>query len=196
MEQGYVLWLTGLPSSGKTTIAMALHSYLRRLGLPVEVLDGDEVRRGLSSDLGFSADDRQEHNRRVIFVSKLLIRNGTIVIVPLISPYRKSRDLARNELKPLVEVYVNCPLEECVRRDVKGMYAEAIRGEISNFTGISDPYEEPLNPEVVVETDRLSLEDCCRRILDAVTKLEMISTVNGNRCKPLLVRDHRHKLAG
>ena len=159
---------------------MALHSDLCRLGLPAEVLDGDEVRRGLSSDLGFSAEDRQEHNRRVIFVSKLLIRNGTIVIVPLISPYRKSRDLARDELKLFVEVYVKCPLEECFRRDVKGMYAKAIRGEITNFTGISDPYEEPVNPEVVVETDRLSVDDCWRRILDAVTKLEMISTGSGN----------------
>ena len=92
MERGYVIWLTGLPSSGKTTIAMALHSYLCGLGLQVEVLDGDEVRQGLSADLGFSADDRQEHNRRVIFVAKLLIRNGTIVLVPIISPYRKSRD--------------------------------------------------------------------------------------------------------
>ena len=143
MTQGCVIWLTGLPSSGKTTIADALAQRLRGDGLPVEVLDGDEVRKSLSSDLGFSAEDRQQHNRRVIYVSKLLIRNGLIVIVPLISPYRETREFARAELGRFLEVYVKCSIEECIRRDVKGLYAKALRGEVVNFTGISDPYEEP-----------------------------------------------------
>jgi len=168
MAQGCVIWLTGLPSSGKTTIADALAQRLRGDGLPVEVLDGDEVRQSLSADLGFSAEDRQQHNRRVIFVSKLLIRNGLIVIIPLISPYQETREFARGELGRFLEVYVKCSLEECIRRDVKGLYAKALRGEIANFTGISDPYEEPERPEITVETDITSLEACVNRILDAV----------------------------
>ena len=125
MKQGCVIWLTGLPSSGKTTIADALALHLRGGGLAVEVLDGDEVRKSLSADLGFSAADRQQHNRRVIYVSKLLIRNGLIVIVPLISPYRETREFARSELEPFLEVYVKCSIDECIRRDVKGLYAKA-----------------------------------------------------------------------
>ena len=123
--------------------------------VPIEppVLDGDEIRLGLSADLGFSAKDRQQHNRRVIFVSKLLIRNGIVVPIPLISPYRETRAYARSELESFVEVYVKCPLEECMRRDPKGLYAKALRGEIKNFTGLDVPYEEPTSPESTVETN-------------------------------------------
>jgi adenylylsulfate kinase len=144
---------------------------LRQHGTLVEVLDGDEIRRSLSADLGFSAKDRQEHARRVIFLSKLLVRNGINVIVPLISPYRETRELARQELERFIEVYVKCPLEECIRRDVKGLYGRAIRGEITEFTGISDPYEPPESPEVTVETDILSEDECCQLILAAVPEL-------------------------
>ena len=124
----------------------------------MEVLDGDEVRRSLSPDLGFSLEDRHLHNLRVIYVSKLLIRNGIIVITSLISPYRETSEFARTELGRFVEVYVSCPLETCIRRDPKGLYARALRGEITNFTGISDPYQEPEHPDVTVETDVLTAD--------------------------------------
>ncbi|HZA24385.1 MAG TPA: adenylyl-sulfate kinase [Dehalococcoidia bacterium] len=171
MAPGTAIWLTGLPSSGKTTLAESLALSLKQHGAPVEVLDGDEIRRSISVDLGFSAKDRQEHARRVIFLSKLLARNGVNVVVPLISTYRETTELARQELERFVEVYVKCPLEECIRRDVKGLYARAIRGEITEFTGISDPYEPPDSPEVTVETDILSEDECCQLILAAVPEL-------------------------
>jgi adenylylsulfate kinase len=171
LAQGTTIWLTGLPSSGKTTLAESVARSLKQWGTPVEVLDGDEIRRSLSADLGFSAKDRQEHARRVIFLSKLLSRNGVNVIVPLISPYRETRAQARQELERFIEVYVKCSLEECIRRDVKGLYGRAIRGEITEFTGISDPYEPPESPEVIVETDTLSEDECCQLILAAMSEL-------------------------
>lgn len=167
--KGLVIWLTGLPSSGKTTLAENLADTLRRASLPVEVLDGDEIRRTISADLGFSAKDRREHAIRVVFLSKLLIRNGINVIVPLISPYRETRSYARQELENFVEVYVDCPQEECIRRDVKGLYAKALKGEITEFTGVSDPYEAPEAPEVTVETSLRSVDECCEQILNAVS---------------------------
>lgn len=167
MAQGFVIWLTGLPASGKTTLATALVCPLREKGLPVEVLDGDELRQSLSADLGFSFKERTEHARRVIFLSERLSRNGIVAIVSLISPYRETRALARRELGHFLEVYVKCPIEECIRRDPQGMYARALRGEISNFTGVSDRYEEPEHPDVTVETDILPVEACVHRILEA-----------------------------
>ena len=179
MNAGFVIWLTGLPASGKTTLAQALEGRLAQEGLALEVLDGDEVRRGLSADLGFSKEDREEHSRRVVFVSKLLVRNGINVIVPLISPYRKSRDFARQELGPFfTEVWVKCPIEECIRRDPKGLYARALRGEIRDMTGLDDPYEEPLNPDVVVDTWGKSLDACIERIL---LQLQAVSDGTGGR---------------
>ena len=170
MSDGCAIWLTGLPASGKTTIAQALAKHLVGQGYAVETLDGDEIRLGMSADLGFSAEDRQQHNRRVVFVSKLLVRNGIIVLIPLISPYRETRDFARAELQRFVEVYVKCPVEECIRRDPKGLYAKALRGEIKNFTGIDDPYEEPISPELTVETDLLSVEECVDRIIGVLAE--------------------------
>ena len=159
-----------LQSVGQSDGGEFLRGLEEALGYSVETLDGDEIRRGLSADLGFSAEDRQQHNRRVIFVSKLLVRNGITVLIPLISPYRETRDYARGELERFVEVYVKCPLEECIRRDPKGLYAKALRGEIKNFTGLDAPYEEPQSPELTVETNLLSVEECVTRIMQVVTE--------------------------
>ncbi len=170
MKQGVTIWLTGLSGSGKSTLASLLESELRHRGLPVEVLDGDVVRQHLSKGLGFSREDRDTNIRRIAFVSKLLTRNGVAVIVAAISPYRNTRDEARQEIGRFLEVYVKCPMDELVRRDVKGLYAKALRGEIDNFTGVSDPYEEPRSPDVVVETDRQSPAESVALILAALER--------------------------
>jgi adenylyl-sulfate kinase len=162
---GFVVWFTGLPCAGKSTLAQQLEKALRRRGLGVEVLDGDEVRKRLTKGLGFSKEDRDENIRRITYVAHLLARNGTVAITAAISPYRAIRDEAREEIKRFVEVYVKCPLEVCIQRDVKGLYRRALAGEIPNFTGVSDPYEEPLRPEVTIETDRETPEVGVERIL-------------------------------
>lgn len=166
--RGLTIWLTGLPSSGKSTIAVALAKRLGAEGHPVEILDGDEFRLRLSRGLGFSKADRDEHIRRVSYVAKLLTRVGAFAIVAAISPYRSIRDEARAEIGRFLEVHVDCPLEECARRDVKGLYRKALSGQIPNFTGVSDPYEAPLHPEVVVDTHRESLEESVGKILRAL----------------------------
>ena len=165
MSQGFTLWLTGLSGAGKTTIAEALAPILRERGVPVEVLDGDVVRTNLSKGLGFSNEDRDTNIRRIGFVAHLLSRNGVGVITAAISPYRAIRDEVRDQIGDFVEVYVRCSLEELTRRDVKGLYAKALRGEIANFTGVSDPYEEPLAPEVVVDSERETVEESVARVL-------------------------------
>jgi len=170
MRNGFVVWLTGLPGSGKSTLAQALAHRLEEMGREVAILDGDEIRRGLSADLGFSPEDRKEHNRRIIFLASLLARHGLVVLVPVIAPYRETRERARREIQRFVEVYVRCPLEECIRRDPKGLYARALRGEIRDFTGIDAPYEEPLNPDVTVDTHLLTVEACVQRILDRISE--------------------------
>lgn len=152
LKKGVTIWLTGLSGAGKTTISHLLEEQLKKLKLKVEVLDGDAIRKLLSDNLGFSREDRQKHIARVAYICKLLTRNDVTVIASLISPYRETRDCCRKEIGSFVEVYVKCPLEECIRRDVKGLYHKAINGHIQGFTGISDPYEEPENPEVVVDT--------------------------------------------
>jgi adenylyl-sulfate kinase len=166
MGLGCVVWLTGFSGCGKTTIARLLETELRKRGEKVEVLDGDEVRQGLSPKLGFSAEDRNLHNRRVIYLSKLLMRNGVNVIVSLISPYRKTRAYARAQLARFIEVYVKASIEECIRRDPKGLYKRALAGEIKQFTGIDDPYEEPINPEVLVNTEQETPQESTQKILD------------------------------
>ena len=169
-QRGYVVWLTGLSGAGKSTIAEALAERLRAAGQRVEVLDGDVVRQHFSKGLGFSREDRLENIRRVAYVAHLLARNGVTVLVALISPYREGRDYARQLIGEFVEVYVRCPIEVLVRRDVKGLYAKALRGEVPNFTGISDPYEEPLSPDDVVETDRESLEESVEKLWSALAQ--------------------------
>jgi len=169
MEKGFTVWFTGLSGAGKTTIASRLEAVLRERGRKVEVLDGDAVRANLSKGLGFSKEDRDTNIRRIGFVCKLLSRNGVVVLAAAISPYREVRDEVRRDIGDFVEVFVTCPLDELVRRDVKGLYARALRGEIPNFTGVSDPYEEPLSPEIVVRTDLETVEASVARI---VTRLE------------------------
>lgn len=169
-QKGFTLWFTGLPCSGKSAVADRVAEILREHNLKVERLDGDVVRKSLCRDLGFSKKDRDENIRRVAFVAKLLTRNGVAVLTSFISPYREIRDEARKEIGEFIEVYVKCPLEVCMSRDVKGMYQKAIRGEIKEFTGISDPYEEPLHPELVLETDRETLEESARKVLDYLKK--------------------------
>ena len=139
MKTGAVIWMTGLSGSGKTTIAKQVEEVMKAQDRPLAILDGDEVRRDLSSDLGFSAEDREKHNRRVIFVAKILARNGVNVVIPLISPYRKVREFAREQLPNFSEIWVRAPLAECIKRDPKGLYAKALRGEITNMTGLQDP---------------------------------------------------------
>jgi len=170
-ENGFVLWFTGLSGSGKSTLANLLVERFREAGRNVELLDGDEVRQNLTKDLGFSKEDRDTNIRRIAFVARLLARNGVIAITAAISPYREARDRARQENENFVEVFVDCPLEVCAQRDVKGLYAKAIAGEIPNFTGVSDPYEPPLNPEIVVRTGELSTEASVDLILDRLTEL-------------------------
>ncbi len=169
--QGFVVWLTGLPSSGKTTIAHALAQRLQGAGYKVEVLDGDVVRQHFSKGLGFSKEDRIENIKRVGYVAHLLARNGVVVITALISPYREGREYARQLIGRFVEVFLQCPLKVLMERDVKGLYAKALKGEIPNFTGVSDPYEPPENPEVVVETDKETPDESVEKIWTALEEL-------------------------
>lgn len=168
---GFTVWFTGLPCSGKSTLAELVAADMRRRGHFVEVLDGDEVRTHLSADLGFSKEDRDRHIQRIGWLCKILSRNGVVAIAAFISPYREVRDLNRREAGRFVEVFVDCPVDVCAQRDVKGMYERAFRGEIKNFTGVSDPYEEPLNPEVVVHTDRETPEESAAKILRRIEEL-------------------------
>jgi adenylylsulfate kinase len=174
-QKGFTLWFTGLPCSGKSAVADRVAEILRERGLKVERLDGDVVRQDLTRDLGFSREDRNENIRRVTFVAKLLTRNGIAVLTSFISPYREIRTRSRREIGDFVEVYAKCPLEVCIERDVKGMYKKAMRGEIKEFTGISDPYEEPENPEVLLETDKESLEESAQKILRRLEELEYLA---------------------
>ena len=163
---GCVVWFTGLPSSGKTTLANLLAASLKDAEVPHRILDGDEVRLRLTKDLGFSRKDRDENISRISYVAKLLSEVGAIAITAAISPYRQARDAARAETKNFIEVYVRCDVKICIKRDVKGLYAKALDGSIGNFTGVSDPYEEPLHPDVIVETDKESPQQSLAIILD------------------------------
>lgn len=162
---GFVVWLTGLSGAGKSTITQRLIEELARRGRGVEVLDGDEVRTNLSKGLGFSKEDRDTNIRRIGYVARLLARNGAAVVTAAISPYRDVRDEVRAQTPNFVEVYVRCSIDELVRRDVKGLYKKALAGEIPNFTGVSDPYEEPLRPEIVVDTERETLDESVAKVV-------------------------------
>lgn len=183
--EGFVVWFTGLPCSGKSTLARRLEEALRTRGLRVEVLDGDEVRQRLTRGLGFSKEDRDENIRRITYVAKLLARNGVVAITAAISPYRAVRDEARREIGRFIEVYVKCPLEVCMERDVKGLYRRALAGEIPNVTGLSDPYEEPLHPELVVETDREGPAESLERILARLEELGYLSPGQSSGMTPV-----------
>ena len=176
LARGFTLWLTGLSGAGKSTLATALGRELARHGIPVETLDGDEVRQNLSKGLGFSREDRDANIRRIGYVAKLLTRNGVVVISAAISPYRAVRDEVRREIGAFVEVHVKASLEECVRRDTKGSYARALAGEIAQFTGVSDPYEEPLAPELVVDTEREDVTSSATRVIDRLVELGHLRT--------------------
>src|SRR6185503_12136619 len=168
-DKGLTLWFTGLSGSGKSTLATYLTPKLKELGKKVEILDGDEVRENLSKGLGFSKEDRDTNIRRIGFVAELLAKNGVVAITAAISPYRDVRDEVRGKVARhgagFVEVYVECPIDVLAERDVKGLYKKAIAGEIKNFTGVSDPYEPPLAPEVVVDSSTESVDESLQKIL-------------------------------
>ncbi len=176
MHQGFTVWLTGLSGAGKSTTARALEQRLREIGAKVEVLDGDIVRKHLSKGLGFSKEDRDENIRRIGFVCELLSRNGVVVIVAAISPYRALREEIRAKIPRFVEVYVECPMEVLVERDVKGLYKKALAGEIQSFTGVSDPYEAPASPEITIHTGRETHEVSIARLWNTLEGLGLIST--------------------
>ncbi len=170
-NRGFTVWLTGLPCSGKTTIAAKLQDFLRECGDRVEVLDGDVIRTQLSRGLGFSREDRIINLSRIGFVAQLLSRNGVVVVVAAVSPYAEARLQARQQIGEYVEVYVQCSLRECERRDVKGMYARARAGVIPTFTGVDDPYEEPVDPEITVDTLVEGPDKSAEKILRALNRL-------------------------
>lgn len=172
MEQkGVTVWFTGMSGAGKTALALRLEEELRRRGLRVERLDGDIVRQGLTSDLGFSKEDRDKNIERVTFVAKLLTRNDVAVLCSFISPYRAARANVRQQTGNFVEVYCYAPLEALIERDVKGLYKKALAGEIQNFTGVSDPYEEPINPEVMINSATETIEQSLAKIVARLEEL-------------------------
>jgi adenylylsulfate kinase len=168
---GFTLWLTGLSGAGKSTLATAVGRELSRQGVGVELLDGDEVRQNLSKGLGFSREDRDTNIRRIGYVAKLLTRNGVAVITAAISPYRDVRDEVRREIGAFVEVHVKASLDACIGRDTKGLYRRALAGEIPQFTGVSDPYEEPLAPDLVIDTEREDVGTSTVRVIDRLVEL-------------------------
>jgi len=177
MQEGFTIWFTGLSGAGKTTISLIVADVIRDTGRNVEILDGDVIRRNLSKGLGFSKEDRDTNIRRIAFVCGLLTRNGVATIAAAISPYREIRREARETIGNFVEVFVKCPVEVCARRDVKGLYKKAFSGEIANFTGVSDPYEDPETAEVICYTDRETTEESARKVLDKLIELGFIGAL-------------------
>ncbi len=174
---GFTAWFTGLPCCGKTTIAKKIYKILKDKGYKVEHLDGDIVREDLTSDLGFSKEDRDENLKRVTFVAKLLTRNNVIVLATFVSPYRKRRQRSKKQIGNFVEIYVKCSVEECKKRDVKGMYKKAIAGKIKNFTGVDDPYEEPLNPDLVIDSEKETVDESVSKVLKKLKDLDYIQNL-------------------
>jgi adenylylsulfate kinase len=177
--KGFTLWFTGLPCSGKSTLAKSVEETLLERGLPVEVFDGDEIRTNLTKGLGYSKEDRDTNIRRVGYVCNLLTRNKVVAIAAVISPYQQIRDEVRRNIGRFVEVFVDAPLDELIKRDVKGMYKKALAGEIKNFTGIDDPYEPPEKPEVHVHTDRETVEESTAKIIKTLEILGHIPALEG-----------------
>lgn len=174
-QRGFTLWFTGMSGAGKTTLARRVVQALKERGITrIELLDGDVIRTNLSKGLGFSKEDRDINIRRIGWVCEVLTRNDVVTVASAISPYRAVRDEVRQKIGRFVEVYVKCPMDVLIDRDVKGLYQKALAGEIDNFTGISDPYEEPINPEVIVETDKESVEEGLAKILRKLEELEYI----------------------
>jgi adenylyl-sulfate kinase len=176
MDTGCTLWFTGLSGSGKSTLSAILAARLRDMGHKVELLDGDIVRTLLCRNLGFSKQDREENVRRLGYVCELLTRNGVIAIVAAISPYRASRDELRSRIGRFIEIYMGCPMEVLIQRDVKGLYKKALAGEITQFTGVSDPYEEPLAPEIMIDSSAESIEASIDRILSRLHELGVVAS--------------------
>lgn len=174
MAEGFTLWFTGLSGAGKSTLANLVAEELRARRHRVEVLDGDEVRTNLSKGLGFSKEDRDTNIRRIGYVCKLLARNGVVAISAAISPYREIRDEIRGQHEHFFEVYVKCPLDTLVQRDVKGLYRKALNGEIVNFTGVSDPYEEPFRPELIIESHRETPAQSAQRLLGSLERAGLV----------------------
>jgi adenylylsulfate kinase len=179
MDQGFTLWFTGLSGAGKSTLANLVAKELRERAHRVEILDGDEVRTNLSKGLGFSKEDRDTNIRRIGYVCNLLARNGVVAISAAISPYRDIRDEVRRSHDRFFEVFVRCTLDKLVERDVKGLYKKALAGEIKSFTGVSDPYEEPLNPELIVDSSVETVDQSLRKLLGRLEELKYVS--NGAR---------------
>ena len=183
-HRGFTVWFTGLSGAGKTTLATALATELDLRGVRVEILDGDEVRTNLSKGLGFSKEDRDTNIRRIGYVSRLLARNGAGVIAAAISPYREVRDEVRRAIEAegaaFIEVFAKCPIDVLAERDVKGLYKKALAGEIKEFTGVSDPYEEPDSPEVIVETDRETIGQSTIKIIQELERQRLLRTTKAS----------------
>ncbi len=175
MEKGFVVWFTGVAASGKSTIAALVEEKLRARGLNVENLDSDEVRRSISPNLGYTLEARDENTKRLAFLGKLLSRNGVAVLITAVSSLRKFRDRARAQIENFVEVYVTCPLEECKRRDPKGLYQRGDRGEVQDIAGVHQPYEEPLNAEVVLKTDVYTADQCADKVIEFLEEVGYLS---------------------
>jgi len=173
-QKGFTAWFTGIPCCGKTTIADKVAQVLKQRGYMVERLDGDIVRQGLTDDLGFSKKDRDENIKRVTFVAKLLTRNGVAVLTTFVSPYKEMRNKARKEIENFLEIYVKCPVDLCIKRDVKGMYKKAREGKIKNFTGLDDPYEEPEHPELTLFTDKETIDESVQKTINKLIELGYI----------------------
>lgn len=180
MQQGFTIWFTGMSGAGKTTLGKMLSDKMLSRGLKAERLDGDVVRRGLCRDLGYTAEDREKNIERVVFVAQILNRNGICVVASFITPYLRMRSYCREQLGQYVEIYVHCPLEVLIQRDGKGLYKRALAGELPGFTGISDPFEEPENPDLIIDTGRESPEESLAKILEILEmKGYLASTKNG-----------------
>ncbi|MFC8563162.1 adenylyl-sulfate kinase [Peribacillus frigoritolerans] len=179
-HKSFILWFTGLSGSGKSTIANMVEGRLHEKGISTYILDGDNLRNGLNEDLGFSSEDRKENIRRIGEVAKIFVDGGIVVLATFISPYISDREDVRKKVQQaeFLEIYVKCPLEACRKRDPKGFYKKARKGEVTHFTGISDPYEKPVNPEIIIETSQYSIEECVRQIMNFLKDNGHLGDVN------------------